>query len=537
MVNLKKIGAIATGALFVGATLGTAAAVDFNSNMLVEAGAAKAKLVVGANAPGLAADTASAEVINDAVEAKFTTTTGGANIQFQYDEEDIDDTDSTVYPNGGTSGDDMEERDTKLISDIDESWLVTELSNWNTTGTKGNQTQLSTNFRFCKNLACQQTNATTSYGIWFDADGDGDIDKADDWPIYNDIFIVERTLPDITITPALRIGNASYLENDVVEIKGQEYWVKDYDSDNTEITLVPVSKETLLSADQTQDMLDAALLIPGTDIKIGMQNLTRSAGVNSTKFAIIEGGVVTSFKFRDNATTDPLFIVGEDQELISDFFIVPVNVDVGNEIVELAIGKKTDEFEISDNDKNVLGYASVEIKERTDSGDGIGAEWRLEDDDIVVVKDSEAQLGATDTYFQYTDDREIDLVRKKAKSAASGTALDASKTPWSDFLDKDVRVTITGGTTGAISLSTVKDTDVTNADKSGYNLVLVGGPVANALTADLVTGDKSTVDWHTSPGQTEVVSSAFATNRYAIIVAGEDRDATRAAADALAAQI
>jgi hypothetical protein len=40
------------------------------------------------------------------------------------------------------------------------------------------------------------------------------------------------------------------------------------------VTLVEVEEKLLLSASNTQDMLDTAILIPGTDIKIGMMDLT-----------------------------------------------------------------------------------------------------------------------------------------------------------------------------------------------------------------------------------------------------------------------
>jgi PGF-pre-PGF domain-containing protein len=70
------------------------------------------------------------------------------------------------------------------------------------------------------------------------------------------------------------------------------------------------------------------------------------------------------------------------------------------------------------------------------------------------------------------------------------------------------------------------------ADRS-MNLVLIGGPVANALVADLVTKGKSKIDWYISPGDIEIIPDAFTAGKYAIIVGGNDRDATRMAADAL----
>ena len=76
----------------------------------------------------------------------------------------------------------------------------------------------------------------------------------------------------------------------------------------------------------------------------------------------------------------------------------------------------------------------------------------------------------------------------------------------------------------------VKDED--SADKT-VNLVLVGGPVANGLTRELVAGNLSKVDWYKSPGEVEVVRDAFAPGMAVIIVAGKDREATAKAAEAL----
>jgi len=104
MVNLRKVGAIATGALFVGATLGMAAAVtvpsDFKASMLADQGVAKAQLVVGANAPGKTADEASAKIIADAAKAKLTYTVAGGDIAVKYGSKKWDDGTTGAWLNG-----------------------------------------------------------------------------------------------------------------------------------------------------------------------------------------------------------------------------------------------------------------------------------------------------------------------------------------------------------------------------------------------------------------------------------------------------
>lgn len=61
-----------------------------------------------------------------------------------------------------------------------------------------------------------------------------------------------------------------------------------------------------------------------------------------------------------------------------------------------------------------------------------------------------------------------------------------------------------------------------------YNLILVGGPVANIIVKQLVSEGISTVDWLTSSGEWEYIRAPY-DGCDILIVAGADRDATRAA--------
>jgi len=65
-----------------------------------------------------------------------------------------------------------------------------------------------------------------------------------------------------------------------------------------------------------------------------------------------------------------------------------------------------------------------------------------------------------------------------------------------------------------------------------YNLVLVGGPVANIVVKQLVDEGISAVDWATSPGEWEYIVAPYG-GCDVLIIAGMDRDATRAAAQEL----
>ena len=89
------------------------------------------------------------------------------------------------------------------------------------------------------------------------------------------------------------------------------------------------------------------------------------------------------------------------------------------------------------------------------------------------------------------------------------------------------------------------DTEVTSSDKTNQNLVLVGGPCANQLVADIMASQKAvpacTNAWYTryslatgeAVGIIEYVADAWGTGKAAIIVAGTNADDTRAAAAVL----
>lgn len=83
------------------------------------------------------------------------------------------------------------------------------------------------------------------------------------------------------------------------------------------------------------------------------------------------------------------------------------------------------------------------------------------------------------------------------------------------------------------------DTEVpaTSADRTGKNLVLVGGPCANSLVADLATAGKFPYTCASWPGRNfgllQVIDDAFASGKVALVVAGTTAVDTRNAAQKL----
>lgn len=66
------------------------------------------------------------------------------------------------------------------------------------------------------------------------------------------------------------------------------------------------------------------------------------------------------------------------------------------------------------------------------------------------------------------------------------------------------------------------------------NYILIGGPVANEMTAALVKEGKSEIDWYTSDGEIEVIGDCPEKDKHCIVVAGRDRESTKLAAELLA---
>jgi hypothetical protein len=74
--------------------------------------------------------------------------------------------------------------------------------------------------------------------------------------------------------------------------------------------------------------------------------------------------------------------------------------------------------------------------------------------------------------------------------------------------------------------------------KSMYNLVLVGGPVANVIVQELVDlGFTTYEEWDTSPGEYKVFEDVYALGKDVLVVAGMDRTATAKAALDLIAEM
>ncbi|KYK33932.1 MAG: S-layer protein [Theionarchaea archaeon] len=88
------------------------------------------------------------------------------------------------------------------------------------------------------------------------------------------------------------------------------------------------------------------------------------------------------------------------------------------------------------------------------------------------------------------------------------------------------------------------DIEIDSLDKQNFNLILIGGPVANQLSKELEDlgippDDGSPVDWmYTSlEGDFKLYTDPYGTGKDVLMVAGADRDATRLAAERLISKL
>jgi hypothetical protein len=149
-----------------------------------------------------------------------------------------------------------------------------------------------------------------------------------------------------------------------------------------------------------------------------------------------------------------------------------------------------------------------------------------------VVKDTTDSDQAVATIY-YPDDQMVVSVYVLEKDASvSTTEATEAGTVTKEYTYKEV-VPIT---TPIAKL----DKDVTEADKTTKNLILVGGPCANSLVAELAAAEKLKIDgevltcdaWNAKTDQgdvfglIELIENAFADGKVALVVAGSRAEQT-----------
>jgi hypothetical protein len=369
--------------------------------------------------------------------------------------------------------------------------------------------------------------STNSVKLYFDEDGDGSPEYDDDYLLY-DFMYYEEGGKSVDVTFAYRLkATEKAVVTDVnggaAKIRGKEYFVSKIDTDADTIKMGIISKKTIPKSSD----LSNKITIEGKEVAFYSYNSTTNLA------GIWIDGSLYYYNFTGKAVGDWVTADKDDKvkDIFSGDFLVARAVD-DNSAITIGYVDPDATVTFEDGDEGVLGYAKVKAPSDITSTSNVIFEFRsstltVEDEEIVEVPDTLYTV-------EYDDDNNLLKIRTSEETTvSSGSKLRSGKKPYKEFLKETITVTAVGGEEKAPELEIV-DEDTANKD---MNLVLIGGPVANKLTASLVEAGKSTVNWETSDGDIEVIADAFASGKYAIIVAGKTRTETRAAAEALAAAL
>ncbi len=395
MVNLKKIGAVATGALFVGATIGMASAATvpsvFEKSMLADSsGAATAQLVVGKDAPGKAEDKASAEIIQGAVADALGVSGTGGQIKIEYGDENLD--------QKGAKDD----------------FALTSLSA----------------------IGSGNTVTINGSGLLFDANGDGDVKDSGDYTLYDAVYVsddIGGTIRFAYNLSAYLVGaydgnQTSLLPGVVTEVKGSKYAITDIsDLGSGEISLGPAIAKTIYDGGPTANPDNAVVI--AENYKVFLKNMT---GDNPT-LMFYEGNSLLAQYTNLSLSGGPKKlndIEGFDAGGLEDKYNIYL-VETGTDTVSMTFVDKDQIIDLVDEDTGVMGYDLVWVNNTDNWPDGVALLSQV----VQLVKDETIDLEGTYYQLKYTTSRKLDIKRKETKTQSSGTKWKDSK---NDFLNDDV---------------------------------------------------------------------------------------------------
>ena len=283
--------------------------------------------------------------------------------------------------------------------------------------------------------------------------------------------------------------------------------------------------------------IDGYFNMDGYQYGVAVQANDADVRVDLDSDGTVENGSVVTFTtqagsvVRLNDTSNRSFTVtSKDKETdfsAAIYVALGVNVDgmdVGKkDVMEFAVGWNSDNSELR---LNATAFKGLEV-----------ALTQLDDMEI----SQGADLYGTVVVRDYTSDQDTLRVITYDQELFFDMRVVAGGTTAQDIINAE-----SGGTTcvkGSIDLGSLEisklDSDITAEDKENRNLVLVGGPCANDLVAELAlkNNTRSCEEWLSGDYQGEaiiqLVDNAFIDGKYALLVAGLDAKDTRRASYAL----
>ncbi len=358
----------------------------------------------------------------------------------------------------------------------------------------------------------------------------------------------------ITKDGALDTSDTALIPGLEIPFLGQPYIIVKLDTDNDDILLGKLVYNGVLSEGESYDLGN------GYEAKIKAVLEPTSGGTAKVDVQILKDGKVIAEKFDTVSNTDPLVVVGNSVGVVvvnayknvaqttgyADVYLV-------NNIKTLHLGDKyegdykiyavvqssPDEIKISkDTDIQSTTYDGYKVYK---TGDGIICGIALVDDTDPTNDDNKLgskgdTFSAVDDYFKFKVDDKIGTDTYKVyvySDVTKDAKVDVGQTV--SVLNADItlnKICAESITPVTLTAPIAKlDTEIGSLDKADKNLVLVGGPVANKLTKELVDMGKLQLN-NTSPATIALIKGV-ANGHDVIVVAGGDREKTREAALAL----
>lgn len=375
-----------------------------------------------------------------------------------------------------------------------------------------------TKFGWAENSVNPTDNKIYDVTMKYDENGDGDLEDANDYILYNGIY-VRGSVGDLEFAPTYTLPAST--EGSVVKINGDNYLITKKISGEMDIapaitkTLPVIGEVSFVNAQTVSE--DIKLQVVGSNASVATLYLSDSSNRDAVGYDMADKDMPYDMTSDIHSASDVL-----------DAYKVFVTASSENTI-SLALAETSQVSTLVNDQADILGYDKIKV----DDSDFATTAEVLMGPTYTVSKDSSMDIPDTLFNLKYSLSGEMDLRRVKSTTFSSGDTLKASSAKYDDFLKEDI---VVSASTGGRVVPSMDIVDETSADQT-MNLVLVGGPVANTLVADLVTAGKSTTDWYASEGDIEIINNAFMSGKYAIVVAGKDRAATKEASEDLAGQL
>lgn len=349
---------------------------------------------------------------------------------------------------------------------------------------------------------------------------------------YSYIYFTEKS-SDLKFRPSYQKTSAA--EGEIFSVRYYDwrisgmttdyYGIVDLEADDK----IEVGAVTKMTFSTTSDK-NSFILVPQTTKTMGVSSIIGNVSVTMGVYDNNIGALDGIFALPYNESTLPQLI--EEKEFLDifpDYHMIIETVDFSEGTVTIAYVNKSETFVLTDGAEDIAGYEFVKVfNDDYDVANGFAGFGPEE----VLSIGEKVNIGGTKYWLTLSQSKSLDIEKETTENdIMSDTWLRYTKPDYEDFLTKDIMIEASTSYSSIPHIPVTSEKYVTDTEKAGKTLVLLGGPVANSLVAELVTANRSKVDWYSSTGEIEVIENAFVDGQTAIIVAGKDREATKVAAE------